>query len=83
MMAELTAVYNHPNNGNHPIKELEVGKEYLVGDVSMGGYYTSISLKGIPGTFNSVNFDFFKDGKPHNIYKDPDYNLYIRRASNG
>ena len=76
----LTAVYNYPENGFHPAHKLEVGKEYLVEDVSMGQSYTSVYLKEIPGVFNSVNFDFFKDGKPHNIFKDPDYNPYIRRA---
>lgn len=79
----LKAIYNYPDNGFHPIKELEVGKEYTVSDVSMGQSYTSIFLKEIPGCFNSVNFDFFKDGKPHNIYKDPEYNPYIRREEDG
>ena len=79
-MAELIAVYNYPENGYHPIKELEVMKEYTVMDISMGGFYTSVFLKEVPGSFNSVNFDFFKDGKQHNIYADPDYNPYIRRT---
>lgn len=79
----LKAVYNYPENGYHPIDELEVGKEYTVEDVSMGGSYTSIYLEEVSGCFNSVNFDFFKDGKPHDIYADPDYNPYIRRIGNG
>lgn len=79
----LTAVYNHPEAGYNPILELEVGKEYGVAMVSMGGCYTNIWLEGFSRAFNSVNFDFFKDGKPHDIYKDPDYNPYIRRAKDG
>lgn len=82
-MAELIAVYNYPDNGYHPIEELVVGKGYTVSDVSMGGFHTSIYLKEVKGSFNSVNFDFFKDGKPHDIYKDPDYNPYIGRAEDG
>lgn len=78
-VCQLTAVYNYPENGYRPISELEVGKEYCVVDVCMGQSNTSIRLDGISGGFNSVNFDFFKDGKPHNIYKDPDINPYIRR----
>lgn len=76
---QLTAVYNHPDAGYRPISELEVGKEYCVVGVSMGVSYTTIWLEGFSGGFNSVNFDFFKDGKPHDIYKDPNYNPYLRR----
>ena len=77
---QLTAIYNHPDAGYRPIEELEVGKEYCVVDVCMGQSNTSIFLEGLSGGFNSVNFDFFKDGNPHNIYKDPNYNPYIRKA---
>lgn len=79
----LKAVYNYPENGHYPIKELEVGREYTVCGVSMGGSYTSIELEEVEGCFNSVNFDFFKDGKLHDIYKDPNYNPYLRRTKDG
>ena len=79
----LKAVYNHPECGYYPIRELEIGKEYSVRRVSMGGLHTCIFLEEIPGVFNSVNFDFFKDGKPYNIYADPNYNPYIRRVEDG
>lgn len=82
MSTELIAIYNHPESGYHPIAELEVGKEYCVTGVYMGGFYTDIWIEGFSGAFNSVNFDFFKDGKPHDIYKDPNYNPHIRRAEN-
>lgn len=79
----LIAIYNYPDNGFHQIQELEVGKKYTVSDVSMGGSFTYIYLKEVDGCFNSVNFDFFKDGKPHDIYADPEYNPYIRRTKDG
>jgi hypothetical protein len=73
------AVYNHPENGLHPCEGLEEGKEYIVTDVSMGQFYTSIFLDGFSKCFNSVNFDFFEDGKPLNIYRDARFNPYMKR----
>lgn len=75
----LTAVYNYPENGYRPAEELEVGKEYQVTDVYMGQSNTSILLAGFKGGFNSVQFDFFEDGKPCNIYRSPKYNPYIKK----
>lgn len=73
----MTAVYNHPECGYHPIPELELGKEYIVESVSMDRYFTIIRLEGFATCFNSVNFDFFKDGTPHDIFGDPNYNPYL------
>lgn len=79
----LTAVYNYPNNGHRPAAQLEVGKEYIVECVNMGRYYTDIHLSGFGGRFNSVQFDFFEDGKPINIYRSLKYNPYMQgRADN-
>ena len=74
----LTAVYNYPQNGYRPATQLEVGKEYLVERVNMGQSSTDISLFGFGGYFNSVQFDFFEDGKPIDIYRSPKYNPYLR-----
>ena len=74
----LTAVYNYPQNGYRPATQLEVGKEYNVERVDMGGYMTYIHLSG-EGCFNSVQFDFFEDGKPIDIYQSPKYNPYMRK----
>lgn len=73
----LTAVYNYPECGYAPPSELVIGKEYAVVNVIMGGFHTSVWLEGFAGAFNSVNFDFFENGKPHDIYKDPKYNPYL------
>ena len=73
----LTAEYNYPENGYKPAEELEVGREYEVENVMMGQSYTSIYLKGFPHPFNSVQFDFFEDGDPINIYCSPKYNPYM------
>ena len=74
----LTAVYNYPNNGHQPATQLEVGKEYPVESVSMGRYHTDIHLSGFGGCFNSVQFDFFEDGKPIDLYRSPKYNPYLK-----
>ena len=75
----LTAVYNHPQNGWRPATQLEVGEEYPVESVSMGQACTYIQLAGFSGYFNSVQFDFYEDGKPVDIYSSDRYNPYIRR----
>jgi len=75
----LTAVYNYPENGYRPAKQLEVGKEYNVERVDMGQSSTGIYLSGFSVSFNSVQFDFFEDGKPIDIYRSPKYNPYIRK----
>lgn len=74
----LTAVYNYPQNGYRPAEQLEVGKEYLVERVNMGQSTTDIHISGL-GCFNSVQFDFFEDGKPIDIYRSPKYNPYMRK----
>jgi hypothetical protein len=75
----LTAVYKYPENGRGPETELEVGKEYSVIYVDMGQSYTSIWLEGLDPSFNSVQFEFYEDGKPIDIYRSPKYNPYIRK----
>lgn len=75
----LTAVYTYPENGDGPATELEVGKEYSVMDLDMGQSHTSIWLYGFNSSFNSVQFDFYEDGEPIDIYRSPKYNPYIRK----
>ena len=73
----LTAIYNYPENGYCPAEGLRVGQEYEVEEVSMGQSHTYIYLKGHKGCFNSVQFDFYESGTPHNIFRDPRYNPYM------
>ena len=81
----LYARFNYPDNG-WPAERgyaermgLKVGERYEVEFVSMGGSYTSIYLKNIDGTFNSVLFDFeTSDGTEVNIYHDDRYSPYAR-----
>ena len=54
----------------------EIGDRFEVDKVSMGGSSTSITLVGKTEHYNSVNFNFLKDGIYHDIYNDPDYNPY-------
>ena len=62
---------------------MEIGTEVKVDKVSMGQSHTYIFLEGFSGSFNSVHFEFLIDGKPHDIYGDPDYNPYIKGLANG
>ncbi|QDJ96276.1 hypothetical protein Xoosp13_89 [Xanthomonas phage Xoo-sp13] len=41
-----------------------------VDKIDMGGSYTTITLKGHKGYFNSVNFEFLENGKMLDIYQD-------------
>lgn len=73
----------YPNYGHDCDKEyvkkmgLKVGERYEVEDISMGGSHTSVYLKDIKGSFNSVQFEFEEDEKPIDIYRDPRYNPYL------
>ena len=79
----LYAIFTYPNWGYECDKEyakkvgLIEGKKYEVQDICMGGSYTSIWLKNIKGSFNSVQFEFEENGKPIDIYDDPRYNPYL------
>lgn len=80
----LQAKYTKPNaeyDGDQKMcrENLTLGESYEVTYVSMGQSHTNIYLKGIEGCFNTVNFDFYEDGKPINIFRDPRYNPYLRR----
>lgn len=57
--------------------DLEVGKEYEVEGISMGGSYTSIYLVEKRYSYNSIMFEFYENGKPLNIYKDRRFNPYL------
>ena len=48
-------------------KILEVGKLYDLEDLCIGGSYTKIWLEGFEDSFNSVMFDFYRDGEEIDI----------------
>ena len=79
----LYAKFMYPNYGYDCDKEyvkkvgLKVGERYEVEDISMGGSHTSVYLKDIKGSFNSVQFKFEEDEKSIDIYRDPRYNPYL------
>jgi len=52
----------------HP--ELTPGEIYKVTHIRMTSDFTYINLEDKEGSYNSVSFDFFLDGEPHNIYED-------------
>lgn len=62
-------------------EKLTLGEYYPVAAISMGQSSTSITLQGQSGSFNSVNFSFFKKVGDkfvqHDIYSDPEYNPYL------
>lgn len=89
-MVDLYARYEHPNNGTdcdkEKTKELFILNQYYkVDNVEMGQSHTNIYLKGFNGSFNSVMFEFYElvNDKffKYDIFKDPDYNPYIKRTS--
>lgn len=79
----LYAKFVYPDNGYDCDVEhakrvgLKAGERYEVEDLSMGGSHTSIILKDIDGCFNSVQFDFYEDEQPVDIYRNPKYNGYL------
>lgn len=50
--------------------QLELGKTYEVEYADVGGYYTDVYLTGFKNGFNSVCFEFYKDGKEINIVSE-------------
>ena len=89
-MVNLYAKYENPNNGTDydkkEAKELFVVNQfYKVENVDMGQSHTSITLKGINGSFNSVMFEFYElindEFVKYDIFADPDYNPYIKRKT--
>jgi hypothetical protein len=79
----LYAKFVHPNWGRESDQRdakkagLEINKLYEVSSVSMGQSYTYIYLVDFKGCFNSVQFEFYEEGKEIDIYDDPRYNPYI------
>ena len=57
--------------------DLEVGKEYEVEGISMGGSRTSIYLVEKRYSYNSIMFEFYENGKQIDIYKDRRFNPYL------
>lgn len=51
--------YPHQNEAAHAA--LIVGHNYLVTDVAVGNWETSVSLSGVAGRFNSVLFENVDD----------------------
>ena len=46
---------------------LEVGKLYNLEDLCIGSSYTNIWLEGFENSFNSVMFDFYRNGEEIDI----------------
>lgn len=57
--------------------DLELGAEYEVHAIEMGGYYTSVYLVGKKHSYNSVYFDFYENGGKIDIYSDKRFNPYF------
>lgn len=83
---KLFAKYTHPENGypcdkKDASENLVLNNFYEVENIIMGQSYTTIYLKNIEGTFNSVSFDFYLDNQPINIYETPQFNWYLFEES--
>ena len=57
-------------------QELEVGKEYIVEDISMGQSLTYVQLEGVNNFINSICLDFYEDRKELN--NDKRFNPYLK-----
>lgn len=73
----VTVKYLYPENGYCPIEELKVGEEYTVSNILMGQSHTAVYLENFDKPFNSVNFEFFENGEPLDIFTDSRLNPYI------
>lgn len=63
-------------------EELDGEKKYLVEEIMMGQFHTSLSLENIEGSFNSVHFKFYIGNKEVDIYKSGLFNHYITFSEN-
>lgn len=71
----IIARFSFPENGRpYQIEAaksvLKHGEEYEVDHIEVFPWYTDVFLKGISGKFNSVQFDFTKDGEPYDPVRD-------------
>lgn len=69
------AVFSHPENGREAERKwtnkmLKVGVKYNVKSIKVFPYFTSVCLDGVDGLFNSVFFDFEKNGEAYDPTKD-------------
>ena len=74
-MANIVAIFSCPENGRKYEQEkvqelLVVGQRYDVEGIAVYPYSTEVHLKGFDYKFNSVFFDFEKDGKEYDPTKD-------------
>ena len=79
LVAKVKSLHHGWDRDALKLKELgaEIGDVFTVEKIDMRSWYTDVYLKGIAGAFNSVNFEFLKDGEPHDIFNDPDLNPYL------
>lgn len=72
----LKAQFNYPECGTDADIDwaknvgLAKGMMYDVESVDMSQSVTYIKITGYKNPFNSIQFDFFEDGKPLDIYRD-------------
>ena len=72
---KIFAVFNHPDYGLHHHRSevraahLLPGAHYELHDADVGTCFSTVSLSGIPCSFNSVHFDFVdEENRPVDIY---------------
>lgn len=85
----ITAKFTHPENGSELSRELSSkylteGGEYEVVGGEIYTYYSYVYLKGFEKAFNTVQFDFYKDGQPINIIEEKieEWNQYVLSPAN-
>lgn len=79
----VTAKFVRPSSGYpYDVKKsreagLVEGTDYPVSNIFVGQSHTNVYLENFSGVFNSVQFEFYEDGKPINIFHDQRFNPYI------
>lgn len=73
LMATIISHDNGYTSDQEQVKNLgNIGDIFEVLNVSVDRSSTTITLTGIIGVFNSVNFNFTKNGEDYDIFSDPE-----------
>lgn len=62
---------------NKVIDTLEIDRNYIVGNVNMDAFHCDVYLSELEDYYNSVLFEFYLNGKKHDIYTDKNYNPFV------
>lgn len=77
IIAKLTNPENGYNHDKEQAKSLDPNVEYVLYDCYVGRSSSSFTIEGLKGSFNTVQFTFYEDGRQIDIinrfYNEHDY----------